>query len=111
MNMGSPTITPTTVTALRKVFSILEDNFDPVQGAYIQGYSDERVAKETNISVDAVKKYRVDGFGKLKPPTEFAQAVSDLEEVQGLFIKYESEVKDKIKDLRARILIMQRKFD
>ncbi len=68
--MATAQITPTTVSAMRKVFAALEDNFDAEKGEYLHGYSDERIAKETGISVDGVKKYRIDGFGKLRPPSE-----------------------------------------
>lgn len=104
-------ITSTTVTAMRKVFSLLEDNFNAQEGAYLHGYSDETIAKETGISVDAVKKYRVDGFGKLKPPTELYKAIQDLRELETLFLRTESEMKEKLKDLQARIRNIQKRFD
>lgn len=105
------TITPTTVSAMRKVFALLEDNFDADKGQYLAGYSDERISKETGISIDGVKKYRVDGFGKLQPPTELNAMKRDLEELERLFLTFESEHKAAVKDLRARMLQMQRKFD
>lgn len=109
--MATTQLTPTTVAAMRKVFSLLEDNFDPTAGRYLHEYSDARIAKETNISEDAVKKYRTDGFGKLKPPSELQIAINDLRELEGLFLRYESEVKDKLKDLQARIRNLQKRFD
>jgi hypothetical protein len=105
------TITPLTVSAMRKVFALLEDHFDPEKGEYQNGYSDDRIAKETNISVDGVKKYRVDGFGKLRAPTELDAVKRQLDELETLFLKTDTEVRAGIRDLRARILQMQRKFD
>lgn len=109
--MATAQITPTTVSAMRKVFAALEDNFDAEKGEYRHGYSDERIAKETGISVDGVKKYRIDGFGKLRPPSELDTLKREVEELQEMFLKFEGEMKEKLKDSRARILNMQRKFD
>lgn len=96
---------------MRKVFAALEDNFDAEKGEYLHGYSDERIAKETGISIDGVKKYRIDGFGKLRAPTELDSLKREVEELQELFLKFENEMKDRLKDARARILTLQRKFD
>lgn len=104
-------ITKTTVSAMRKVFAMLEDNFDGVKGVYLHDYSDERIAKETGISIDGVKKYRIDGFGKLRPPTELDIVKREVEELQSLFVTFENEFKEKLRDARARILTIQRKFD
>lgn len=109
--MATAQVTPTTVSAMRKVFAALEDNFDAEKGEYLHGYSDERIAKETGISVDGVKKYRIDGFGKLRAPTEFDVLKREVEELQEMYLKFENEMKEKLKDARARILTMQRKFD
>lgn len=109
--MATAQITPQTVSAMRKVFAALEDNFDAVKGEYLHGYSDEKIAKETGISIDGVKKYRIDGFGKLKPPSELDNAKREIDELTELFVKFENEMKEKLKDARARILNMQRKFD
>lgn len=104
-------ITPTTGAALRKVFALLEDNFDADVGMYKDGWSDERIAKETQVSPNAVKEYRTSAFGKLKPPTELHKISQDLRELETLFLKTENEFREKIKDLKARVLLMQRKFD
>jgi len=109
--MATPSITPQSVSALRKVFALLEDHFDPAKGCYSSGYSDERIAKETNISVDGVKKYRVDGFGKLLPPSEVAQIAIELRELETLHLKMDVEIKDRLKDLKARLSQVQRRFD
>lgn len=109
--MATAQVTPTTVSAMRKVFAALEDNFDAEKGEYLHGYSDERIAKETGISVDGVKKYRIDGFGKLRAPTELEVLKREVEELQEMYLKFENEMKEKLKDARASILTMQRKFD
>lgn len=109
--MATQNLTAVTVSAMRKVFALLEDNFDPEKGVYIHGYSDERIAKETNISVDGVKKYRVDGFGKLKPPTEIYQIQQDIADLEKLALQLDNDLRAGLKDVKARILNLQRKFD
>lgn len=109
--MATQSITPATVAAMRKVFALLEDNFDPQKGAYLHEYSDERIAKETGISVDGVKKYRVEGFGKLKAPTELETLKIELRQLEETHLKLDNEVKAGIRDIKARISNLQRKFD
>ena len=109
--MATQALTPVTVAAMRKVFALLEDNFDPEKGVYLHGYSDERIAKETQISIDDVKKYRVDGFGKLKPPTEVDKIQSDIADLEKLALQLDNDLRAGLKDIKARIQIIQRKFD
>lgn len=103
--------TPATGQALRKVFSILEDHFDAEAGCYAAGYSDEAIAKDTGISIEAVKNYRVSAFGKLKPPSEFYKVQQDLTELEKLYLTLESNMKESLKDLRARVNMLQKRFD
>jgi hypothetical protein len=103
--------TPATGQALRKVFALLEDNFDTDAGQFRNDYSDERIAKETGISIDAVKNYRVSAFGKLKPPTELYNIQAQLRDLETLYLKTETEMKAGLKDLKARVAAVQRKFD
>jgi hypothetical protein len=104
-------VTPTTGLALRKVFALLEDNFDTGEGQYLHGYDDARVAKETGISEAGVKEYRTSAFGKLKPPTELHKVKQDLSELESAFLKLDAEIREKIKDLKQRVLVLQRRFD
>lgn len=103
--------TPATGAALRKVFALLEDHFDTDAGRFRNDYDDARIAKETGISLDAVKNYRVAAFGKLKPPTELHNIQTQLRELEALYLKTEAEMKAGVKDLKARLLNLQRKFD
>ena len=109
--MATQSLTPQTITAMRKGFQLLEDHFDATNGVYTDDYSDDRIAKETKISLDAVKNYRTSAFGKLKPPSELYKCNMELRDLETLFLKFESEMTAKIKDLRARVQLLQRKFD
>lgn len=109
--MATRNITPTTGAALRKVFQLLEDNFDSTNGQFLNLYDDARIAKETGVSINAVKEYRTAAFGKLKPPSELEILKHELGELETFFLKTESEMKERIKDAHQRILQIQRKFD
>lgn len=104
-------ITPVTGQALRKVFQLLEDNFNAGDGIYLHEYDDARIAKETGVSENAVKEYRLAAFGKLRPPTELHKCKMDLDELEALFLKTDGEFRTQIKDLKQRILQIQRRFD
>lgn len=104
-------VTVATGQALRKVFNILEHNFDAVKGIYLNDYSDIRVAKETGISENAVKDYRTSAFGKLRPPTELEVLKQQCNDLETLYLKMDSEFRNTLKDIRQRMLQLQRKYD
>lgn len=97
--------------AIRKVFQLLEDNFDDQEGRYKNGYSDERIAKETGLSITAIHDHRVGAFGKIKPPSELKALRTELEELQRLYIKSDEEYRKQLDDLRRRIKAVESKYD
>lgn len=103
--------TPATGQALRKVFQLLEDQFDTENGCYRDDYGDERIAKETGISVDAVKNYRVSAFGKLKPPSELHVVRAQVRDLEELYLKTEQEMKASLKEIKTKLLAIQKRFD
>lgn len=114
--MAAPAITPASGAALRKVFQFLEDHFDADEGQYKTDrdgnpWSDERIAKETGISRDAVKGYRTNAFGKIKPPSELALIRHELRELETFALQTENEIKQKAKDLTLRLNALERRFD
>lgn len=109
--MAAPSITPLSGQALRKVFQLLEDQFDADAGTYRGDYNDDRIAKETGISKDAVKQYRINAFGKIKPPSEIAILRHELRELETFALQTENEIKQKAKDLTLRLGALERRFD
>lgn len=104
-------ITPVAGAALRKVFALLEDHFDVEVGAYKNDYTDERIAKETDISRDAVKNYRINAFGKIKPPSEIHILRQELRELETFALQTENDMRAKLKDITLRLNTMERRFD
>lgn len=111
MKLAAANPTPATAKALRDMFTLLDTVFDIEAGVYQEGYSDEKIAKETGISPDAVKNYRVQAYGKLKPPSEFHILTQQLRELETLYLQTDQTMKEGLKDLKAKIANMQRKFD
>lgn len=109
--LASANPTPATGIALRKLFTLLESHFDIEAGCYTEGHTDDSLAKETGISVEAVKNYRVSAFGKLKPPNEFFKVQQDVAELEKLYIQLEGQMKEGLRDLRVRVNSLQKKFD
>lgn len=56
----------------RKVHNLLEAHFDDSTGLYLDGWSDERIAKDAGASADIVKRTRREGYGELKEDPEIA---------------------------------------
>lgn len=109
--MASPAITPVSGKALRQVFQLLEDQFLIEDGQYRDGYDDARIAKETGISLEAVKQYRVNAFGKIKPPSEIAILRHELRELETFALQSENDIKAKAKDINLRLSALERRFD
>lgn len=59
--------------ARRKANEFLMFNFDVEKGRYEDGWSDERVAKESGMPLAWVVKRRDEEYGPLKEPSEFAE--------------------------------------
>jgi hypothetical protein len=64
------------IRAQARLMRLLTDFFDGDAGAYINDYSDERVAKEVGLSLSVVEAFRREAFGDLKEPKEL-QAIKD----------------------------------
>lgn len=111
MSNVAPKITQVTGVALRKVFQLLEDRFDVDAGCYRNDYSDERIAKETGVSPAAVKQYRTQAFGKIKPPTEMAVLQQELREIETMALQLDNDLRQSLKDFRLRLSAVERRFE
>lgn len=59
--------------ARREAHDLIAITFDIAAGQYRDEYSDQRIAKETGVSLDWVKQRREEEFGPLKEPQEFRE--------------------------------------
>ncbi|MEW6256909.1 MAG: hypothetical protein AB1592_13220 [Pseudomonadota bacterium] len=60
-----PLPSPAASSAIVTAYLLLEDHYDKAAKAYRAGWSDERVAKESGLAVEAVAKRREADFGPL----------------------------------------------
>jgi len=100
------------IRAQARLMRMLTDHFDDKEGAYINDYSDERVAKEVGLSLSVVEAFRREAFGDLKEPKEL-QAIKD--DVTMLELRIEDEfagltksLGEEIGKLRTRIAELER---
>ena len=111
MSNLAPKLTQKATVSLRKVFQLLEDQFDDENGVYRNDYSDKRIADETGISENTVKQHRTQAFGKLRPPTELHQMQQELKEIETLTLQLDNDLRRKVKDFELRLSRFAKKFD
>lgn len=73
-----PAPTEAVKAARRKANELLMFHFDVEAGRYDEGWSDERVAKESDMPVAWVLKRREDEYGTLKEPQEIDEIRGEL---------------------------------
>jgi hypothetical protein len=70
----------------RKIFAALDDHFDEPKRLYTPGYSDERIAKELDVSLDVVLSLRRGAYGELAedPMTQMLRDDLELLRMEGI---------------------------
>lgn len=94
--VGSPKIA-------RLVFAALEDHLDMERMLYRDGYSDERVAKETGAAVEYVTRIRADAFGELAEDPVISALRDDVELLRLEIGDQWKRLLDKISELAKRL--------
>ncbi len=69
-------------TARRLATLLLEEKFDVATGQYRDGYTDEKVAKETGAALAFVFKRREDDFGPLKVPGDLQDCRDEIARIR-----------------------------
>lgn len=94
--VGSPKIA-------RSVFAALEDHLDTEKMLYRDGYSDERIAKETGAAVEYVTRIRADAFGELAEDPVISALRDDVELLRLEIGDQWKRLLDKINELAKRL--------
>ena len=97
---GSAASATTSAAAMRAqvvMMRLLDDHFDGDKGVYADGWCDQRVAKESSLSLAMVQQFRIAGFGDLKTDPELERLQADLQSLKVLF-------GEEIAKLEARVL-------
>jgi hypothetical protein len=87
----------------RRVMALLEAHFDDTAGAYRNGYSDARVAEETEAAVTAVERIRADAFGALAEDPRIAALREELELLSMVYEEERTRITGELKRLDATI--------
>jgi hypothetical protein len=76
----------------RRIYRALEEHFDDVKKLYREGWSDERISKTEDVSLDFVIKCRREGFGELAEDPEIAKLSGDIKALEELFTAFAQQI-------------------
>jgi hypothetical protein len=113
IEVTQPTPPPTPVTAIgpdpkivRRVITLLNENFDTDKRLYAAGWDDARIAKEAATSLEFVTKYRREGYGELAEDPELGRLREDIKAMDDLFSgqlkQLEQSFAQQLAELRGR---------
>ena len=94
----TPVIGPNPKIA-RRVITLLNEHFDTDKRLYHHGWSDERVAKEANASLEFVINYRKEAYAELAEDPVATKLRDDIKALEDLIQDY----LQKLEDLKIRV--------
>ncbi len=94
---------PAAMKAQVEMIRLLTDHFDTADGRYAAGWSDDRVAKETNMSKAMVIEFRKAGFGEIKEDPAIADIRADINALEQLQREHDAGVAQQLAELRMRL--------
>lgn len=69
---------PAAAVKLGELYMMLSDAYEPARKLYKQGWSDDRIAKETGLAIEFVRSRREQDFGPLAPPDMTEDEITSL---------------------------------
>lgn len=73
-----PDRSPAAAVKLGELYMMLSDAYEPARKLYKQGWSDDRIAKETGLAIEFVRSRREQDFGPLAPPDMTEDEITSL---------------------------------
>lgn len=95
--------TPAAGLAQAKVFKLLGTHFDDEKGRYRNGYSDDRIAKETGCALLFVQQCRKECFGDLKEDPAIAEMRAEIEALGALHAENTATFQQELAQLKAKL--------
>ena len=92
------------------MLQLLTDHFDAAAGAYDEGWSDVRVAKETDIALDVVISYRREGIGEIKEPDAVRAIRDEINALDKMAQENAATLAQAVAELRSKLGELTRKF-
>lgn len=96
--------------ATAKMHQLLSTYFDADEGTFSPGWNDERVAKESGMSLAHVTDVREIAYGTLKEPEEVTQLKSDIKALNDLITESLVNAQKEVYALNARVTELTKKL-
>ena len=96
--------------AQAKMHQLLTMHFDADAGAYEDGWSDERVSKESGISVTHVGEVRAIAYGDIKEPQEITKLRADIAKVEKDLTEMLAMAQKEVLDLQKQLAEITKKM-
>jgi hypothetical protein len=89
--------------AQAKMHQLLTMHFDTDEGAYEDGWNDERISKESGISVTHVGEVRAIAYGDIKEPQEISKLRADIAKVEKDLTEMLAMAQKEVSDLQKQL--------
>lgn len=89
---------------------LLTAHFDPDNGAYKTGWSDERVSKESGLAPGHVVETRKIAYGEIKEPEDIVALRADLKAMHDMLLETMANAQKEMRELRERVDAIARKY-
>ena len=94
-----------------RIGGVIEEHFDRDKRRWHDGWSDERIAKETSAALDFVIKVRREGFGELAEDPEETKMRAAIQTLEDKIVQWSKVFEDKILHLSSEVDEMKAKLD
>jgi hypothetical protein len=103
MATSDATVSAAAGLAQAKVFKLLAVQFEPEKGRYLNGYSDERIAKETGCAKVFVEQCRKECFGEIKEDPAVAELRGDVAALESLISETVASLQQQLASVKAKL--------
>lgn len=103
MASEATTVSAAAGLAQAKVFKLLSQHFSEETGRYSNGYSDDKIAKETGCALVFVQQCRAQCFGDLKEDPAIAELRNDIGALEGLIAESTASLQQQLSQLKAKL--------
>jgi hypothetical protein len=93
-------VSPDYLRRQARMFDLLRDHYQEDRARYVEGWSDEKIAQETELSTEFIGSARIALYGEMGPPPEVTAALAALEELR-------RSVAAEAEELRAMVRAME----
>ena len=107
INMSKPTAIGPDPKIARKIYAALDEHFDDIKRTYHAGWSDERVAKELDVSQEIVINIRKSAYGELAVDPAIAKLTDDITLVR---MEFEEAMGNMAKSFAVRFAELDRQL-